>query len=443
MNLQSHAVSRCRAMSLMTVLLTLVGLLVLIVAALGVFVYVTRSDKAKLERKVAEVEAQRLKTELVQKQAAEEARLVSARNRQNELLTSARQATNALERLLAATRQATADAAALRTSDAGRSVALHPDLVAQARRLYDTELRELPLAEDLVTRLEAVRRIQLQVAGQLGTPYEPGNDLVGTVQSAGIWAEQTQPKVARVQNLVAALAQEARVKVTTNTVTAATPTLEGAIAQLNQAEAVMRQRIIQEQAEPARKEAAAVEAKAEVERIMAEAKARTDKLEADLRRLQQEKDEMRAALDRELALRRATNVVEDTKAAVLATNVLTEAQKLVLRQRAQSAEVQGKLDAFLTPGYALPNGKFGIDKQPHSLSLLRSAGALSPTANGLVKLTLIASDTVDKVRPRWRKYRGGATEVLKQPKELERAREAQQLLIDLGPTLVELGLLLP
>ena len=124
----------------------------------------------------------------------------------------------------------------------------------QARRLYETELRELPAPDDIVTRLESVRRIQLQVTKKMGTAYEPDTELLGTAQSAGFWADNAMDKVNKVKNLVSALTQEAKIKVTTNTLTAASPTLEGAITQLSQAEAAMRQRIILEQIKPAKQE---------------------------------------------------------------------------------------------------------------------------------------------------------------------------------------------
>jgi hypothetical protein len=171
MNLKTIHRPAPRGASLLAVMISLVGLLALIITALGIFLYVTHSNKAKLERQVAKIEALRLQIELEQRKATEEARLVAARNHQDELLKSTSRATNGLGQLLAATQKATAEAAALKTGDGGRSVALHPDLVRQARRLYDIELREVPLADDIVTRLESVRRIQLQVADKLGSAY--------------------------------------------------------------------------------------------------------------------------------------------------------------------------------------------------------------------------------------------------------------------------------
>jgi hypothetical protein len=65
---------------------------------------------------------------------------------------------------------------------------------------------------------------------------------------------------------------------------------------------------------------------------------------------------------------------------------------------------------------------------------------LNQDFNGLDHLVAIAISASDKVRPRWKLnqkfYR-------RYPNQVEQVKEAQQLLIELGPVLVEMGLLQP
>ena len=75
-----------------------------------------------------------------------------------------------------------------------------------------------------------------------------------------------------------------------------------------------------------------------------------------------------------------------------------------------------------------------------SYTELQSAGALTPTVQGLDKLVFIGTNLSDRVRPRWKINR-----VLyrKHNDELAMVKEVQQLLIELGPVLVEMKLLEP
>lgn len=58
---------------------------------------------------------------------------------------------------------------ALPTNETGRAVALHPDLVRLAGRLFESGVPEIPPEPDIITRLEAVRRIEQQVLAARGT----------------------------------------------------------------------------------------------------------------------------------------------------------------------------------------------------------------------------------------------------------------------------------
>ena len=159
--------------------------------------------------------------------------------------------------------------------------------------------------------------------------------------------------------------------------------------------------------------------------------------------MKQQTEELQAALKRELEKREATNKLEQTKTTIEIRNVEEEAQKLVLKKKASTPEVQAKLGPFITPGYSLPRGKISVEKKPYSLSVLQGTGALDPSQGGMEKLILIAIDPLDKLRPRWKRYQGGVREYFKKPDEIERVRDVQNLLIELGPVLVEMGKLSP
>ncbi|MGE3310903.1 MAG: hypothetical protein AB7O66_13115, partial [Limisphaerales bacterium] len=166
-------------------------------------------------------------------------------------------------------------------------------------------------------------------------------------------------------------------------------------------------------------------AEAEAARIVASAKAEA---EAKL-----------AAVDRELAMKKAEQVKADTETKVATETIMDEARKLELRKKAEDPAIQGKLKVFTTPGYWQVD-KMTLDLKPHSFTKLRSRGALEPTIKGARELVRVVTDKDDKVRPRWKIQ---AFNFLNQPEQIEQIKEAQVLLNELGPTLVEMKMLEP
>ncbi len=119
-----------------------------------------------------------------------------------------------------------------------------------------------------------------------------------------------------------------------------------------------------------------------------------------------------------------------TRAAMLAR--ATREQKVVL---AHSDEVRSLLAPFITPGYWIPRESVpSYERQPMSLSKLRAAGALDPTAAGLHELLVIATFPGDKARPRWG-YLPNIAAV--SPEQHDQICQAQQYLIELGQVMVE------
>ena len=81
------------------------GLVILAVLLLAGALIFTFGSNAKLKRQIRQDEEQRLRADRDREQAADAARLALARNRQDEVLVQARNATNALERSLLAANQ--------------------------------------------------------------------------------------------------------------------------------------------------------------------------------------------------------------------------------------------------------------------------------------------------------------------------------------------------
>lgn len=417
-----------------------------------------------MKAKVAAAEAARIRAQLAAARSDEQARLALARNRQDEVLAHARQATNALARLLADTRQLNADALALKSSDAGRRVARQPDLVAAARRLYDTDLPALAAAPDLTQRLEAVRRVERQLADALGTTHLPEPELAVLSQNAAVWADQEARRVARLRDLLAVLIREGEVKLPPAATPAADLSLDQALRQLAEAESAQRQQVFVERTGAAQTAATQTLAEAEARKIRAAAQIEADRLlaeaQAEARRVEAETKARIAAAERESQLKRdkLAAEVKEMEAAqqrnrelataeqvhAVTTNRLKieairdDARMLELKRKASDPKLQARLAPFLAPGLWQINS-YSLEKAPFSFTALQACGALTPSGQGLQKLLDLATSGHDRVRPRWDNsvrvnWKG-------RPERQGQIVEAQQLLTELGPAFVELGLL--
>ena len=427
---------------LWTALVALLVVALIGVASLVAILYYTRSDKARLERQVRDLEVKQGQAKLDEKKAADEAKRALARNHQDELLAQARNATNLLFQLLADVRTLAAEADALKSNDSGRGIALYPDLVAQARRFYEHELPAVTPAGDVVAKLEGVRRIEAQVSESVGTTFEPGADLHVTAQNSALWAEPERQKVSLARSILGALVRESKIKVTGGTPTAGSPTLEEAMRQSKEAESAARQQLITQKTSEAKTEGNAAVAQAEAKRVLDQAKAEAE-------RLINEANEIKAQAARETKLRQAGAKLADAKADVAAREVLDEATRAKLRQRASDPSVQATLAPLIAQGYWTPAAGSGafrlIEKKALSLSEITAAGALNPDSKGLQALVRIACHTHND-RPKWYDIvpKGQTTTVfLHSPERLALAAERQKLLIEVAPVLVEMKLLEP
>jgi len=394
------------------------------------------ADEAKLERERVALTNQFHRAEMERQRGAEEAKLTLARTHQTEALARVHAATNTLGQLLSESTALAADAGALKTNDTGKLVALHPGLIALSHRFFEADLRDLPARDEVIQKIETVRRVEQQLLSAQGTAYEPDTALLVTVETASQWGTDGLKKTAHVRTLLSTLTQEAKVKFTSSSVTATSPALETAIQQLAQAESANRQNLILQQTSDAKTNAATTVAQAEAARILEEAKNEAAKI-------REEMEQARAELARQKTARDAENKLKDTQITVAAREKIDEATRIELKKKASDPQIQGKLAPFTTPGYLYTTGKLVVDKQPHSFSLLKSGGALDPTMAGLQKLVYVAYTNNDKVRPRWKFRRSGPEGWRNNPEEMEMVKETQKLLSELGPVLVEMGMLSP
>lgn len=175
----------------------------------------------------------------------------------------------------------------------------------------------------------------------------------------------------------------------------------------------------------------------------AELIASTKLLDSESTRAEQEAAEARAKLAAEQIRREAAERLESEKA---------EAERQRLIKRAQMPDVQRYLAPFLAKGYLQPKSERGVGMfvkttrlEPMSFSKISRTGALEPTISGLNVLNQLGSDTgtnelANDRRPLW--GFGYFTNRWSRSDQ-EYLQKAQELLRELGPTLVELEMLAP
>jgi len=470
MSISLESQSKSRGPSLWTAFRFLLILTVASLAALGALFYYWKADKEHTRRRFDALQARQARADVERLEAAQAGQLTQAGNRQKEVLAQARHATNVLGRLWSGTQQLQAEASALRTNGAGSKIALHAELVATARRFYESELRGAPSVDEMASKLENARRIEQQMVSALGTTYEPEPAFAAALQNDLLWSAAELRQMEGRQALLRALIQEAQAKVGAPTMIPEPPTLEAAIAQLAQTESVIRQRMIAEATEQAKPQALQLLAEAERERILQEARLQVTNVLSEVRvllaqqnqaRLTREAEfqrgvettqlqvsnvvlaiaEMRRQHERDTTVREAKQQVEDTQARLRREELQEQARNLERRRKAQDPRLQALLAPFLTPGYQQYFSR-SYEKQPFSYKELQTVGALIPNFDGLRRLVGIAMFSRFNERPRWQ-LRGGLAGWSRIPESIELVKEAQQALIELGPVMVEMGMLAP
>jgi hypothetical protein len=408
---------------LFVVTLVLLGI---VIALLVVFWIrdMSRSAAADREKKTMEAQVQHLLSQ--QTNAAVQATLTVARNRQEELLQVVRRSTNVLQELLVAVGQLEGELSALKTNEAGKTFSPHPDLVAQMRRLYEDEARDVPGSSEIVRRLEAARRLEQQTAGALNSGYSPDASQFTSAQEGVFWAESKKRAADQFGGLLVSLEREAKAKVVLKQPTEQL-TLEDAMRQLSLVEEKARNALITQQTDAARIEAAKREAEGAAGKIISQGEA------------------LKAEQLGQAKIIEATGQAKKTDAELEADRVLAAAQKKRLQEKASRADLKNQLAAYLTPGYFLPpaRGAMGFqrayDKKPMSYSTLRERGALEPTMDALHTFVAIG---VHRGNDRPRLNEKYLSQIWDRNTELlEQAKSLQQLMIELGPTWAEMGVM--
>jgi len=116
---------------------------------------------------------------------------------------------------------------------------------------------------------------------------------------------------------------------------------------------------------------------------------------------------------------------------------VTALQQLIAE--AESKEVQLLLRPFITPGYWQPNRpRRGYERSGISLTHIMQKKCLVRSPNGLKQLLALGRNPANKERRPW-PFPKDISKL--SPEQNEQLRQAQEYLIKLGPTLVDLGYL--
>ena len=371
---------------------------------------------------------------------------------------------------------------ALLTDDAGKRLARNPAFAVQFN-----SLREQPIVrrEDLRAHEAFLNQTlrHLRNAERSGeTGYAPSAEHISKAEDAYLWARDRYARLVETEAwLDEAITAASDVDVSDDA------TLEDQI----RAYLAARQKLFAEARlrgeEAARDETASrVEENArivELERALQQteqmlrearqqmARARVD-FEAQIRAQEAESIERMASVQREYedrvaAVRRETMLAEadrarlDAEAAARTRDIEADAKRIELVQRARSPQVQQDLKPFLAKGFWQPGdatARENLESRPMSFSRIQADGALDPSKQGLIQLVSIANATyvlgrrgplyhpggarphIDDMRPKWAYPRNFDDVTNEQFREVQRI---QALLRELGPTLVEEGLLDP
>lgn len=176
---------------------------------------------------------------------------------------------------------------------------------------------------------------------------------------------------------------------------------------------------------------------------------------------QREMDDRLAEIERQNKLAEAERMRRDAQAGAEAQGIQQDARRVELVAKCNSPEVQNALAPFLAEGLWQPGDlkrNIRFEKAPMSLSKIRSDGALVDDINGYQRLLEIANaqgcfprggrnsgyyvnrEHLDSDRPKWgypQYWKNLSTE------QIQEVRRIQSLLNELGPTLVDEGMLTP
>lgn len=342
---------------------------------------------------------------------------------------------------------------ALLTNDTGKRLARDPLAIVTFIQIRD---EPAPSVQQIDRKAAAVDAALKAVEEKLARPRVdlPSPQQRCEILDAYSWARGNADRIAdRLDFLQALLATTAG-----NDDVSKVPTLDAAIKEYKnrftrvfaqrwlegeEKAAERAQKTLTDTAEKAVLERAAQEAKLKMEKAVAEVERLKAEHEVELRQLREKQEKRIADIERELALAKAARLKQQAETIVIAKQAQQDADLILKKKQARDPEVQQLLAPFIAPGYyqpKYPRGEIGVQKIPMSYAKLQAFGALQPDTNGLQKLIQVATWSGDKARPRW-SYNWRAHKL--KPEEIEEVTKAQRFLIELGPVMVQEGILSP
>ena len=397
--------------------LLLVALLIIGLLAAGFFVLRNALHKSENElEKVKQVQAQ---NETARLAADEKAKVTLARNKQDEALQIARSTIADLDELAITVNHLRVDITELQTNATGRIIATSPDAIAQARHVYDDAEQSLPKTSEFAEKSSTLRRIETQITSALGTTFDPDASVSQSVHDAQAWTATHREAAHIMAARLESLRQEALV-IASSSIPASTG--PGRVNAATSLQTAMLTQVGQEQ-------------KRYDQIVDAETgKAKLDAANTDA--------QSRAELIRLQAL------AEKSKTDMESSNLVSKIHKSELRAKASQPDIQAQLAPFLKPGIWIPStsgaktaDRFDIEARPMSLSKLNEMGALTHSQPGLRTFVSIGmSHNNDRPHLDGRfKFSLWYTKA----DSVAEASRLQALLIELGPTFVDMGLLQP
>lgn len=415
-----------------------------------------REANARSAHSADDAATSRDKAKLVQEETRSQ--VDANRVQHQKLLDEAADTIRRLDELAKLREQWLSRVAALRETAEGTQLASDPELVAAFAQLTSTRTPPELNVQALRARVETIRQLSEQRLRERDVTAAPATPAVEEVASASRTAVQSLDAYRQANLEVEALVQQGK-------------SSGRAPSSASLADALVEHQAKAKQQELAAYTAAAEKAMAEVkDKIVAEAEAsakrreeeRVKFLEARLAQLEEHQKQLQQVeLDRDKQEHKAelTKAEQDAeKAAVLARKeqedrdrekkkIEDEAKHNALVARALSPEVQELLKPVLTPAYYQPGKKSKVDTEMHPMSYsgLVEAGAMEDSTKGLY--TLLQINDNEEIRPSWpfTKPRGLDHKRWGRdyPDAMAGMKKAQDALRELGPTLVELNLLMP
>lgn len=365
--------------------------------------------------------------------AAREARLRSAeqeslaQDRWRRLLALCRDLETASDQYAAEVNAWHGQTLPLLANDAGKSLAAHPEWLDL---LAESFVRPVPAVAAVSQRRTTVAQLLAPIEDAYARRelmYEPSTELLRRIRDEYAALTSERKAIETERRRVADLLQAAQAAGQTAPLTLAAT--------------------FDERRARAAQEAATAEANArhtehekfvaERARLAAEFAQRENDRQLQLLKTKDQEAAMAAELEQRAAEERVKMLtVRKQQADVLAEARLDRERRVAA---CRSAQVQRLLAPFITPGYLQPDGSMTNDRRPHSFNRLQKVAALQEGNYGERMITTVVRNPQDQVRPRWYSPGGGPST----PEEMHQLHEAQRLLRELGPTLVELGLLDP